>query len=134
MTLDQIFESFRRASVSSLQMQQELFKQWTQQWPSTPNMAGFSVDWVQKLQKRWLEFTTESLDRQREALDSLYKSIIQVVEQVSQLSESKTPEDYRRTTEELRHKMFETFKEQSDVQIREFQKSAEKWFDVIPKA
>src|SRR6185436_20014352 len=135
MTLDQIFESFRRASVSTLQMQQEMFKQWTQEWPSAPmNVAGVSMDWVQKLHKRWFEFTGESLNRQRELLDSMYKSLIQVVEQASRLSESKTPEDYKRTSEELRHKMFETFKEQSDAQFREFQKSAEKWFDVIPAA
>ena len=135
MTLDQIFESFRRASVSSLQMQQEMFKQWTQEWPSAPmNVAGVSMDWVQKLHKRWFEFTGESLNRQRELLDSMYKSLIQVVEQASRLSESKTPEDYKRTSEELRHKMFDTFKEQSDAQFREFQKSAEKWFDVIPSA
>ncbi len=135
MTLDQMFESFRRASMSSLQLQQELFKQWTQQWPATPLSAtGFSTEWIQKLQKRWFEFTSESLNRQREMTDSLYKSLIQMVEQVSHLSEAKTPEDYRRNSEELRHKMFETFKEQSDAQFREFQKSAEKWFDVMPKA
>ena len=135
MTLDQIFESFRRASVSSLQMQQEMFKQWTQEWPSAPmNVVGVSMDWVQKFHKRWFEFTGESLNRQRELLDSMYKSLIQVVEQASRLSESKTPEDYKRTSEELRHKMFDTFKEQSDAQFREFQKSAEKWFDVIPSA
>ena len=135
MTLDQILESFRRASVSSLQMQQELFKQWTQQWPSAPmNVAGVSIDWVQKLQKRWYEYTTESLNRQRELLDSMYKSVIQVVDQASRLSESKTPEDYRKSSEDLRSKMFETFKEQSDAQMREFQKSAEKWFDVLPTA
>jgi hypothetical protein len=116
-------------------MQQEMFKQWSQQWPSNPLSAGgVSVDWIPKLQKRWFEFTTESLNRQREMLDSTYKSLIQVIEQAARLSESKTPEDYRRTTEELRHKMLETFKEQSDAQLREFQKSAEKWFDVLPKA
>jgi hypothetical protein len=135
MMLDQMFEGFRRASVSSLQMQQELFKQWAQQWPTTPlNATGVSVDGIQKVQKRWFEFTTESLERQRELLDSTYKSIIQVLEQAARLTESKTPEDYRRMTEELRSKMFETFKEQSDAQFREFQKSAEKWFDVLPKA
>jgi len=135
MTLDQMFETFRKASVSSLQMQQELFKQWTQQWPSMPmNMAGVPADWVQKFQKRWFEFTTESLNRQREMLDSMYKSMIQVVEQASRLSESKTPEDYRRTSDELRTKMFDSFKENSDAQFREFQKSAEKWFDVMPNA
>jgi hypothetical protein len=135
MTLDQMYETFRRASVSSLQMQQELFKQWSQQWPSAPmNIAGVSADWVQKIQKRFFEYSTESLNRQRELVDSMYKSMIQVVEQASHLTESKTPEEYRRTTEELRSKMFETFKEQSDAQFKEFQKSAEKWFDVMPTA
>ena len=135
MTLDQMFESFRRASVSSMQMQQEMFKQWTQQFPSTPlNAAGVSAEWVQKLQKRWMEYTIESLNRHRESLDGMYKSLIQVIEQSSRLSDAKTPEDYRRSTEDLRHKMFETFKDQSEAQLRDFQKSAEKWFDVIPTA
>ena len=135
MTLDQMFESFRRASVSSLQMQQEMFKQWTQQWPTTPwNAAGFSSEWLQNAQKRWMEFTVESLNRHRESLDSMYKSLIQLVEQASRFTEAKTPEEYRRTTDELRHKMFETFKDQSEAQLRAFQKDAEKWFDVLPKA
>jgi hypothetical protein len=30
--------------------------------------------------------------------------------------------------------MFETFKDQSEAQLREFQKGAERWFDVLPKA
>jgi hypothetical protein len=134
MTLDQMFETFRRASVSSLQMQQEMFKQWTQQWPSSPwTAAGVSPDWVQNLQKRWIEFTTESMNRQRESLDAMYKSVIQVLEQSLRLSESKTPEEYRRATEDLRHKLFEAFKDQSEAQLREFQKGAEKWLDVFPK-
>jgi len=135
MTLDQMFESFRRASVSSLQMQQEMFKQWTQQWPTTPwSAAGLSTEWLQNAQKRWMEFTVESLNRHRESLDSMFKSLIQLVEQASRFTEAKTPEEYRRTTDELRHKMFETFKDQSEAQLREFQKGAEKWFEVLPKA
>jgi hypothetical protein len=135
MTLDQMFESFRRASVSSLQMQQEMFKQWTQQWPTTPwSGAGLSTEWLQNAQKRWMEFTVESLNRHRESLDSMFKSLIQLVEQASRFTEAKTPEEYRRTTDELRHKMFETFKDQSESQLRTFQRDAEKWFDVLPKA
>ena len=95
----------------------------------TLNAAGVSTEWMQKLQKRWIEFTIESLNRHRESLDAMYKSLIQVIEQASRLSEAKTPEDYRRTTDDLRHKMFETFKDQSEVQLREFHKSAEKWFE-----
>jgi hypothetical protein len=135
MTPDQWFESFRKASVASLQMQQEVFRQWTQQWPSMPlSGAEASVEWLQKIQKRWVEFMTDSLNTSREALDSMYKSLIQVIEQTSHLSDAKTPEEYRRTTDEIRHKMFDTFKEQSETQLRELQKNAEKWFNVLATA
>jgi len=132
MTLDQMFESFRKASESSMQMQQEMVNQWTHQWGSVPlNAAGVSAEWMQKLQKRWIEFSTESLNTHRQSLDSMYRSAIQVLEQAFRLSESKTPDDYRRTIEELRQKLFETFKNQSESQLHEIQKSAEKWFDVL---
>ncbi|HKQ71052.1 MAG TPA: hypothetical protein VJT73_17015 [Polyangiaceae bacterium] len=135
MTLDQMFEGFRKASLSSLQMQQEMFKQWTQQWPATtPSSAGISTDWLQKIQKRWIEFMTESLDRHRSSLDSLYRALVQVVEEGARLSDAKTPDDYRRTTEAVRQKLIATFKEHSETQIREFQKNAEKWFEVFPIA
>jgi hypothetical protein len=138
MTPDQMFESFRRASVSSLQMQQEMLKQWTQQWPwpagSWPaGSTGVSMDWVQRLQARWTEFTSELLTRHRESLDTMYKLAIQLLDQMSRLYESKSPEEYSRGMEEVRGKMFEAFKEQSDTQLREFQKTAEKWFEVLSK-
>jgi hypothetical protein len=133
MTPDQIFENLRRASMSTLQMQQEMVKQWTQQWPWPVNAASGAVDWSQRLQKRWLEFASESLNRHRESLDAMYKLAVQVIEQSSRLSETKNPEDYRRDVEELRNKTFEIFKEQSEAQLREFQKTVEKWFDVVVK-
>jgi hypothetical protein len=134
MTLDQMLETFQRASESSLQIQQDMFKQWTQQWSATPlNAAHFSADWMQKLQKRCMEMATESLSWQRQSLDSMYKSITDLLEQTFRLVECKTPEDYRHATEELRRKTFETIKEHSEAQLRELQKSAEKWFDLLPK-
>jgi hypothetical protein len=135
MTLDQMLETFRRASESSLQIQQDMLKQWTQQWASTPmNAADVSAEWGQKLQKRWTEMFTESLDWQRETLDSTYRSMSQMFEQAFRLVESKSPEDYRRASEDLRRKTFETFKEASEVQLREFQKRTEKAFEFFPKA
>jgi hypothetical protein len=130
-----MFDTYKRASESFLHMQQEVFKRWSQQWASTPlNVMDVSTDWAEKVQKRWLEFTTESLDRQRHSLDGMYKSLIQILDQAFRLSESKNPEDYRRTTDEVRHKMFEVFRAQSEAQFREFQRSAETWFDLLPKA
>ena len=134
MTPDQIFESFRRASGSSLQLQQEIWKQWTGQMPSAANGAAGATDWIQQIPKRWAEFASESLDRHRELLDAMFKLATEALAQTAHLYESRSPEEYRKGIEEMRNKMFETFKSQSDAQLRELQKASEKWFDVLVKA
>lgn len=132
---DQLFESFRKASESSLQAQQDIFKQWVQQWPSAPmNTAGVSAEWSEALQKRWIESSTEALNKHRELLDSTYKSGIQLIQQTFRLTEAKSPEDYHRLVEELWRKLSETFREQSEAQFRELQKAAERWMDMAQKA
>jgi hypothetical protein len=132
--LDQMFETFRKASESSLQMQQEMYKQWAQQWPSMPlNAAGVSAEWVRTFQKRWIELVTDTLNKNRESLDSMYKTGIQVIEQTCRLSEAKSPDEYRRMVEDLWRKLFTVCKDQSENQLRDFQKGAEKWFEMLPK-
>ena len=124
---DQVFEGFRKASESSLQMQQELFRHWTQQWLSTPpNAAGVSADWARNMQKRWLELTVEMLNRHRESLDTMYKSGIQLIEQSFRLSEVKSSDEYRRLMEDMWRKLFDTLKDQSENQFRDFQKWSER--------
>jgi hypothetical protein len=129
--VDMLFENFRKASESSLEMQQELFKQWTQQWLAMPaNATGTSNDWGRTVQKRWAEIALEALHRHREALDSTYKAGIQVVEETFRASDAKSPEDYKRMVEELWRKLFELFKTQSESQFRDFQSWAEKSIDI----
>jgi hypothetical protein len=133
--LDQMFESFQRATQSSLQLQSAMFKQWAQQWPTLPlNAAGTSAEWFQTLQKRWIEFLTDSLNKQRESYDSLHKAGIQLMEQTYHLSEAKTPDEYRRMAEELGRKVLTLYKDQSESQLRDFQKGVEKWLEMLPKA
>lgn len=132
---DQLFENFRKASESSLQAQQEMFKQWMQQWPAAPlNATGTSAEWSSNLQKRWLESMKETLNRHREVLDTTYRSGIQVIEQAFRVSDAKSPDEYQRLVQELWRKLSETFKEQSEAQVREFQKASEKWLDVAQQA
>ena len=128
---DQLFESFRKASESSLQAQQDMFKQWVQQWPSAPlNTTGVSAEWNEAFQKRMFEASTEALNKHRELLDATYKSGIQVIEQTFRVTEAKSPDDYRRMVEELWHKLSETFKQTAEAQFREFQKTTEKWMEM----
>jgi hypothetical protein len=131
--IDQMFETFRKTSESSLQMQQEMFKQWAQQWPSIPmNAAGVSTDWLRTFQKRWIDFSTDSLERNRTALDSMYRSGIQLIEQSLRLSDAKNPENFRRLLEDLWRKMIDVLKEQSEAHLRDFQKGFEKCAEMFP--
>jgi hypothetical protein len=128
-------DSVLKAGESSLHMQQESIKQCRHQWPSMPlNAPGVSAEWFRSFQHGWIEFMTDTLIKHRESLDSTYKSGIQVIEQTVRLSEPKTPDDYRGMVEEIWRKVFGMYKEQSETQIREFQKGVEKLFETATKA
>jgi hypothetical protein len=124
---DQLFESFRKASESSLQAQQEMFKQWWQH--SAPLLGTNKVTDLGDAQKRWKEYATEKMEKQRVLLDSLYRAGIEVIEHAFRVTEAKAPEDYRRLVEELWRKLSDTFKAQSEAQLREFQDATAKWLE-----
>jgi len=133
--LDQIFDNFRKASESTMQMQQDMFKQWVSQWPATPPGAAGNawVEQVQAFQKRWLENATEMLNKHRESLDTQYKAGIRAIEDAFRVTEAKTPDDYRRMVEDLWRKNFENLKGTAEGQVRDFQQGVEKWFEMLPK-
>lgn len=124
--LDQLFDTFRKASESSLHMQQDMFKYWTQQLTGASSAAGNNGEWSKNYQKQLVEL----LNKQREALDSAFKTGIQLIEQTFRASEAKSPDDYRRTMEDLWRTLIDTFKTQTETQVREFQKWSEKSFDM----
>ncbi|HEX3905295.1 MAG TPA: hypothetical protein VH853_20885 [Polyangia bacterium] len=133
--VEQLFDGFRKASESSLQMQQEMLKHWTQQWTTVaPQATSASSDAVRNAQQRWLALGVELLDKHRTSIDATYAAGIQLIEQTFRTSEAKSPEDYRRLTEELWRKLFEAYKTQSETQWNNFQewsaKSAEAVRDV----
>jgi hypothetical protein len=127
---DNVFDSFRKASESSLQMQQEMMKNWAQQWPSSGPMATGSSDWGRNFQKRWMELGLELLKKQRESLDAAYAKGIELIEQSCRMSEAKSSDEYRHMIEDLWRKLFDTFKQQSETQFRDFQKWSEKSVEI----
>jgi hypothetical protein len=132
---DQFVESFRRASESSMQTQQDWLKQWTQQWAMPGNLPmGPSSEWGRALQKRFADLTVEILNKHRESFDAGYKAGIQAIEQLFGAADVKSPEDYRRTAEDLWKKLFETFRSQYETQLQEFQKFTSASFDMAQKS
>jgi hypothetical protein len=135
--IDQVFEAYRKASESSMLAQQDLFTQWSQMWVPGPGPGdgggaggGATMEWGRTVQRRWLELVVEAMGKHREAVDSTYRRIIEVVEQTAHLTEAKSPEEYRRLVDELGRKVIESFKAQTETQLRDFQSWAERSFEV----
>jgi hypothetical protein len=132
---EKVFESFRKTADWSMKTQQDVFKHWGQSWPwTTPNAFGSGTDWSETARRRWLEAVTEALNHHRELVDSTYKSGIQLIEQSFRATSAQSPQDFQRMVEDLWHKLSDGFKEQTEAQIREFQKAAEKWSPEAQKA
>jgi len=123
---DQLIDGVRKASESSLQMQQEMFRHWTRLFTAPGQEAAAQADWGRGSQKRWLELGLEMLNRHREALDAIYKSGIQIIEQTFHVAEAKSADDVRRMVEDLWRKLFDLQKEQSESQFKDFQTFYEK--------
>jgi hypothetical protein len=128
--LEQLFEGLRRASESSVSAQQEVMKQWIQQWPSTSlSSAQSTVERSSALQKRWLESATEALTKQRELLNSACQAGVQLMAETAKLSGAKSAEEYRQLAEELWRKMFELVKNQSEAQLQQLTKASQAWLE-----
>jgi len=130
---DQVFTDWERAAEATRQMQQEMFKHWTQPWLSALSSIGTGSE-VRALQKRWLEFAIHALNRQRDSMNATYQSGIQLLEHALHASEITTPEDYRRIVEEFWRQMMESFGKQSEAQLHEFQEWTEKSFEIFHKS
>ena len=124
---DLLFESFRKASESSMQVPMDIIKNLTQQLPSA---SGAGMEWSKSFQKRWGELALESLKKHRESLDSTYRTSIQLIEQTLRVSDVKSSADYQKIVEELWRKLLDVFKQQSESQVRELQNWAAKSFEM----
>jgi hypothetical protein len=123
---DQLFDGFRKASESSIVAQQEMIKQWVQQWPTASlSAAGSAIERNSEFHKKWVESATGTLTRQRELLDTACKSGVQLIEQASRLSDARSPDDFRKLMEELWRKMFQGMKDQSEAQFVELRNASE---------
>jgi hypothetical protein len=148
---DQMLDNFRKAAESTLQLQQELFRSWAQQWnqqaPGTlaglnaataaagaGANAGAGVDAARAAQKRLGETVTDLLTKHRETLDAQYRAGIRTIEDAFKVGDARDPEQFRRLTEALWRQSFDCLKNVAESQARDTQAALEKMFDVVAKA
>ena len=124
---DLLFESFRKASESSMQVPMDMIKNLTQQMPTA---SGAGMEFSKTFQKRWAELAIESMNKHRESLDSTYRTGIQLMEQALRVSDVKSSAEYQKIVEELWRKLVDVYKEQSEGQVRDLQTWAAKSFEM----
>ncbi len=135
---DQVFDSFRRATETTLQAQQDLFRQWMSQWPMFPMApdgapGGAADDEIRNLKKQWTDSVTALLTKHCDTLDSQYRAGIKTIEEALRTTEAKSPEEFRQLTEELWRKSFEVLKQTIENQIHDFQAAVEKWTELMTR-
>lgn len=143
---EMILENYRKATESTMKLQQDMLRHWTRQWPQLfgthtlglPFVGGpvsgpaiLGAAWLEELgeaQKKWCATVTEMLNKHREALDAEYKAGIKTIEEAFKLGEAKDPQQFRRLIEELWKHSFECLKTVAEKQTQDIQAALEKWY------
>ena len=129
---DQAFESLRKATESSISLQQEMFRKWMSLWPGmSVSTHGFTE--LQKLQKKWVDVVSELVKKRNESLEAQFKAGLQNIEEAFRLAEAKDPEELRTKTIELWQKTFDCLRQASEAQLHDFQNAVTKWVELITK-
>jgi hypothetical protein len=131
---DQILDTWRKATESTIQFQQDLYRQWVQVL-SVPNPGATSgsgwADQARASQKKWAETLTDLLTKHRETLDTQYRAGIRIIEDAFRVTEAKNPEQFRKLTEELWRQSLDCLKTVSEAQLRNFQAAVEKGIEAV---
>lgn len=106
---EEAFENLRKTAESSVEMQQELFRQWAAKWPGLPQPQNAWVEQVQKFQKEWSKTVKELLSKHREVLDEKYDLAIESLDEAFRVAESSDPQEYAKRCEALCKKSLEVF-------------------------
>jgi hypothetical protein len=130
---DEAFEGFRKATESTLHLQQDMFRQWTKFWPGFPKTQTEMAERAQKFQKEWTRTVNELTRKFQETWDKQYKEGLQLLTAAFKVAETKEPEELRKQTEELWNKTFACLKGVAQAQVNDFQAASQKWIELMTK-
>jgi hypothetical protein len=134
---DQVFDNFRKATETTLQAQQDLFRHWVSQFPmysmapAAPSSPTEATKQVWTFQKQWADSVVTLMTKHCETLDAQYRAGIKATEDALRTTDAKSPEEFLRLTEELWRKSFEVLKQTIENQLRNFQIAIEKWSELM---
>ena len=130
---EQTFETLRRATDATIQIQQEAFRKWVNLWPSMPVTQPVWSEQFYKAQKQWTEFVTELVKKQREVFEAQFNAGLKGIEEAYKLADVKSPEELRALAVELWKKTFDSVREAFEAQIKALQAAVGKWTELVTR-
>ena len=127
---DAVFENLRKATDMTIRTQRDLFKKWADLWEGGPVFQPVVGEKAHKVQKQWVETVTETLKRQREALEVQFNAGLKSLEAAFGVAGAKDVEEVRARTVELWEKSFDCLRKAFEAQTAEFQKAVSKWSEL----
>jgi hypothetical protein len=131
---EEAFENLRKAAESSIEVQQNLFRQWSSKWPGFPQPQASWVDKAQKFQKDWAKTVKELLAKHREILDEQYEAALRSLDEAFRLAQSADPQEFASRCEALCRKSLEALRDVGEMQVKETQEALNKWMDLATKS
>jgi hypothetical protein len=133
---EQVLDNIKKATESSVKMQQDALQQWSALWPGFPGMPSAQSVWVDKMlefQRQWSNSISDLAHKHRNTVDRQYQAALESLDEALRVGESSTPEEYRRRTEQFCRKALECMREASEAQIKEYQEAMSKLTELVAK-
>jgi hypothetical protein len=131
---EEAFDNLRKAAETSIEMQQELFRQWGAGWPGFAQPKNAWVERAQKFQKEWAKTVKELLSKHREILDEQYRLALESLDEAFRVAQSSDPQEYANRCETLCKKSLEIMRDAGELQVKETQEALNKWIGLAVKA
>lgn len=132
--LDEVFQNVRKATETSLKLQQEMFSQCSSLWPGLPTPQSAWIDKVNQFRSQWKEAVSSLARKHGEVMERQYQSATESLEAALSITDASNPEEFRRRAEQLCRKSLDCMREVSESQIREIQEAVTKMTDLVTKA
>jgi hypothetical protein len=128
---EQTFETLRKATDATLQIQQEAFRKWVNLWPNLPVTQPLWGEQFHKAQKQWTEFVGELVKKQREVFETQFNAGVKGIEEAYKFADTKNPEEMRTLAVELWKKSFESVRQAFEAQVKALQAAVSKWTELV---
>src|SRR4051794_7721332 len=95
---EEVFQNIRKATETSLKMQQEMLSQWLILWPGMPTPQTAWLSQIQQFRSKFMSTISDLARKHGDVIDRQYKAALESLDAALEATESSTPEEARRKT------------------------------------